>query len=446
MAKLVAADDDSVVRSLVARFVEKNGFELSLAEDGEQFLELVDDETDLVLLDLNMPQPDGFACLEVMAKTRPGVPCVVLSGADEIADAVRAMKAGAVDYVTKPFDGEELIAVLKNALRLRVAMQENEQLKETIGGRGPKVSLVAESELMQEVVRKAEKVAELDSTVLLTGESGVGKGVLARMIHEAGRGEGKPFVTVSCPAMPRELLESELFGHEKGAFTGAIKRRIGKIEAAKGGTLFLDEIGELPLDLQSKFLNVLQDREFQRVGGNELIKADVRLIAATNVDFEEKIREGSFREDLYYRLSVIPIEVPPLRQRLDGVEALAGILLEKISQRQGGRELSLSAGGMEALKSYDWPGNVRQLENELERAGAFCEEGVIQAEDLSFLKKVSKGEGEMTASLGGMKLAEVEKLAIEQTLKQCEGNKAKAARVLDISEKSIYNKMKRLGI
>jgi len=264
MAKLIAADDDPVIRSLVARFVQKGGFELSLAEDGEQLLELVDEETDIVLLDLKMPQPDGFACLEVLAKKRPGVPCVVLSGADEIGDAVRAMKAGAVDYVTKPFDGEELIAVLKNALRLRETIRENEQLKETIGGSGPTVNLVAESAVMKEVVAKAEKVAGLDSTVLLTGESGVGKGVLARMLHAAGKGEEKPFVTVSCPAVPRELLESELFGHEKGAFTGAVKRRIGKIEAAKGGTLFLDEIGELPLELQAKLLNVLQDRRLRR--------------------------------------------------------------------------------------------------------------------------------------------------------------------------------------
>lgn len=270
--------------------------------------------------------------------------------------------------------------------------------------------------------------------------------MLARMIHGASGRADKPFVTVSCPAMPRELLESELFGHEKGAFTGAVKRRIGKIEAAKGGTLFLDEIGDLPIDLQPKLLNVLQDREFQRVGGEELLDADVRIVAATNIDFEAKIQEGEFREDLYYRLSVIPIEIPPLRERLDGLGALCDHLLKKISGRQGGREVSVAKEAMKVLQSYDWPGNVRQLENVLERSAAFSDEGVIEEKDLPKEVVGGAGDGPEVAGIGGIALSELEKQALVQTLKLCGGNKAESARRLGITEKSVYNKLKRHGL
>ncbi len=446
---LLAADDDAVVRSLVARFGERAGFRVQVAGGGVELLEKMDDEVDVVLLDLSMPKPDGFECLAILSEKYPGVPAVVLSGDHEAENAVKAMKLGAVDYVTKPFDGDELVAVLQNAFRLRKTLRENEELKETIGGGGPKVQLVAESVAMEEVIHRARKVAELDSTVLLTGESGVGKGMLARFIHESDKGDGKPFVTVSCPAVPRELLESELFGHEKGAFTGAVKRRIGKVEAACGGTLFLDEVGELPMELQSKLLSVLQDREFQRVGGEQVIQADVRVIAATNVDFSKKIREGSFREDLYFRLSVIPIEVPPLRDRLEGLNLLVGALLEKVAGRIG-QKVVVSDEALSKMRTYHWPGNVRQLENELERAAAFCEQGMIEPKDLMMDCEVEStglaNEGGGLQQIGSISFAEIEKLAIEKTLKHCEGNKAKAARVLEISEKSIYNKMKRLGI
>ncbi|NNM28361.1 MAG: sigma-54-dependent Fis family transcriptional regulator, partial [Akkermansiaceae bacterium] len=370
----------------------------------------------------------------------------VLSGADEAAEAVQAMKLGAVDYLTKPFDPDELFAVLRNARRMRRAERENESLRETFGGAGPETEVVARSEVMREVIEKAGKVAALDSTVLLTGESGVGKGVLARMIHGKSPRTDGPFVTVSCPALPRELLESELFGHEKGAFTGAVKRRIGKVEAARGGTLFLDEVGDLPLDLQPKLLNVLQDRQFQRVGGEAVLDADVRVVAATNLDLEEKIAAGEFREDLFYRLSVIPLEIPPLRERLAEVEALGASILAGMAARRNTKVVQLEKEALQALESFDWPGNVRQLENVLERASAFCEGGVISLEDLPAEFREPNGSDRGPSGVGGIPLADLERAALVQTLELCKGNKAETARRLGVTEKSIYNKMKRFGL
>lgn len=447
-SRLVVADDDEVIRRIISIHGQRQGFEVLEAADGREAMTLIDDDTEVVLLDLKMPHLNGFDCLERMAKDFPSIPAVVLSAADEAQDAVRAMKLGAVDYLTKPFDPDELMTVLANARRMRRAERENEQLRETIGGVGPTVGLVAESQTMEEILQQAEKVAPLDSTVLLTGESGVGKGVLARHIHACSHRQGKPFVTVSCPAMPRDLLESELFGHEKGAFTGALKRRIGKIEAAEGGTLFLDEIGDLPTELQPKLLNVLQDREYQRVGGEELLKADVRIIAATNIDFERKIAEGEFREDLYYRLSVIPIEIPPLRERIDGLAALCTSLLQKVAQRQNRSQVQISPQALSALRAYDWPGNVRQLENVLERSAAFCDDDTIAEKDLPReVRPQNSNEEELSLpQIGGIPLSQLEKEALIQTLRICHGNKAESARRLGITEKSVYNKMKRHGL
>lgn len=447
-SQLLVADDDEVIRRIIEIHGTKQGYDVHTVENGEEAMNHLSEETEVVLLDLNMPKLDGFGCLQRMAADFPSIPAVVLSAADEAADAVRAMKLGAVDYLTKPFDPEELMAVLANARRMRRAERENEGLKETIGGLGPKVSMVAESKVMEEVVQQAEKVAPLDSTVLLTGESGVGKGVLARMIHSHSARHEKPFITVSCPALPRELLESELFGHEKGAFTGALKRRIGKIEAAEGGTLFLDEIGDLPPDLQPKLLNVLQDREFQRVGGEKILQADVRIIAATNIDFEQKIANGEFREDLYYRLSVIPIEIPPLRERIDGLSQLAKVLLEKIAKRQSRKKISIAPAALQLLREYDWPGNVRQMENVLERAAAFSDDNRIESKNLPReVNNQTNDDSEINVSgLGGITLAQLEREALIQTLRLCDGNKAESARRLGVTEKSVYNKLKRHGL
>jgi DNA-binding NtrC family response regulator len=270
--------------------------------------------------------------------------------------------------------------------------------------------------------------------------------MLARLIHAQSARADQPFVTVSCPALPRELLESELFGHEKGAFTGAVRRRRGKIEAAKGGTLFLDEIGDLPLDLQPKLLNVLQDRQFQRLGGEETLEADVRVIAETNLELDVRMREGEFREDLYYRLSVIPIEVPPLRERLEELRGLSASMLDRIAKETGRRKTKLSKEAMAAMQAYDWPGNVRQLENVLERSSAFCEGQVIELKDLPATVRGSKPSGRVPAGIGGIPLSDLERESLIQTLKLCNGNKAETARRLGITEKSVYNKLKRHGL
>ena len=446
--ELVVAEDSATARDLLLTLAKQRGIRAIAAEDGKAAMELVRPDTKAVLLDLGMPVWDGFRCLDYLAEKFPGLPAIVLSSQDQATEAVRALKLGAVDYVTKPFDPEELFAILFKAFELSRMRSENESLRDAVGESFQVDAMVAESAAMSSLMKKAQKIAPLNSSVLLTGESGVGKGLLARTIHSMSPRAGKPFVTVSCPALPRELLESELFGHEKGAFTGAVKRRIGKIESAAGGTLFLDEIGELPLDLQPKLLNVLQDREFQRVGGEATLTADIRLIAATNIDFEEKVADGSFRSDLYYRLSVIPLEVPPLRERPDEIGALCSKILSDIARRRGNEPITISADALALFMEYGWPGNVREMENILERCSAFCDEGVIQVKDLpeSFKDVPERKDAVAVDGLAGMPLAEIEKTAITQTLKMCGGNKAEVSRRLGISEKSVYNKIKSYGI
>jgi DNA-binding NtrC family response regulator len=448
-ADLLIVEDDETTRRLLMLKAGDFGFRAVAVESAEEGLSLIDDELKVVLMDLGLPGMSGFDLLDKLAKDHPGLPSVVLTGANRAEEAVRAMKLGAYDYQTKPFDLEDLFHSLRRASKLREVQQENEELRASLGDAAPIKEMVAEAPVMLEILEKARKVAAINSTVLLTGESGVGKGALARFIHANSQSAAGPFVTVSCPALPRELLESELFGHEKGAFTGAIKRRIGKIEAAKGGTLFLDEIGEMPIDLQPKLLNVLQDREFQRVGGEGFIKADFRLIAATNIDFEEKIRAGEFREDLYYRLSVIPLETPPLRERLEDVPALVDRILGLIAMRRKCGAIRVDAAARKRLTAYRWPGNVREVENVLERASAFCEDRTIRVTDLTRAVQGEEGErpaGALPADLSGLTLEQLEVEAIRQTMAACDGNKAEAARRLGIAEKSVYNKMKRHGL
>ena len=426
-ADLLIVEDDETTRRLLMLKARDFGFRAKAVEKGEEALQCLNDEVKVVLLDLGLPGMSGFELLERLEKEHPGMPSVVLTAADRAEDAVRALKLGAYDYQTKPFDLEDLFLSLRHASKLREVQQENEELRASLSDAAPIGEMVAEAPVMVELLKKARKVAPIQSTVLLTGESGVGKGALARFIHASGGAPGSPFVTVSCPALPRELLESELFGHEKGAFTGAIKRRMGKIEAARGGTLFLDEIGDMPMDLQPKLLNVLQDREFQRVGGEERIKADFRLVAATNIDFEEKIRAGEFREDLFYRLNVIPLELPPLRERPEDVPALMEKILAGISKRRKCGVIRVESAAQKRLTAYRWPGNVREVENVLERASAFCDDRTIRVADLPPFIQGGDEPGASVAlpvGLSGLTLKQLEVEAIRQTLAACEGNKA----------------------
>ncbi len=444
--RLIAADDDETLRGLLAHHAGRYGFDVTIVESGNAAMELIDDETDVLLLDLHMADGDGMDCLKFLAAKFPDTPAVMLSAADEIKDAVEAMKAGAVDFLTKPFDLDELFQVLRQAVEIGAMRKENRALKEVIGVSRPVTGIIGDSETTKEFLQQLEKIAALGSTVLLTGETGVGKGLAARAIHYGSTRAENPFVTVSCPALPRELLESELFGHEKGAFTGALQKRIGKIEAAAGGTLFLDEIGDLPLELQPKLLNVLQDLEFQRVGGTKVLSADVRVIAATNLDLKEEVQRGEFREDLFYRLNVIPLEIPALRERAEDIAALATHFLARGARGQGVVPPVLAKETLKVLEAYDWPGNVRQLENVLERAAAFLEGDTLMPANLPEEIRVPEGGGVnegRAPQVASIPLRDLEKLALTQTLEATGGNKAEAARRLGITEKSIYNKLKR---
>lgn len=452
--RVLVADDEESIRRLIDYNLKKHGFSPVLACDGREAVEMASDDLACALVDLKMPELDGLGVLEHLKKAHPDVPVIIISAVGQVKDAVEAMKRGALEYVTKPFDLDELLALVASAARMGRALQENRQLRAAVTQPAPETGFAGTSVAARELLATVARIAPLDSTVLITGESGVGKGLLARMIHRASRRAAEPFVTVSCPALMRELLESELFGHEKGAFTGAHQRRIGRIEMAEGGTLFLDEIGDLPLLLQPKLLNVIQDREFQRLGGSEQLTADVRLIAATNVDLAEKIALKEFREDLFYRLNVIPIYIPPLRDRRDDLPALCQQVLAGIAHERGTEAFSMSAGASEAVHRYAWPGNVRELENALERASAFCTGNLIQPEHLpaEILRPTPERstsgstQPDKEPNVALRTLDDLEKLAIQQTLVACGGNKAAAARSLGITEKSIYNKMSRLGL
>ena len=450
---ILIADDEKPILRLLDYNLGKRGYNVITASDGKEALEAVTDDLKCALIDLKMPELDGIELLTLIKKTNPDLPVIVMSAVGQVKDAVLAMKKGAFEYVTKPFDLDELFLLTETAVRYGEALSENRGFRGMGSSPVHPQELVGNSAVMQKLREQCQAVASLDSTVLINGESGVGQGVLARAIHQASKRNAETFLTVSCPALPTELLESELFGHEKGAFTGAHQRRVGRFELVGEGTLFLDEIGDLPLSLQAKLLNVLQDREFTRVGGTKLIKTRFRLIAATNVDVQEKIQQKEFREDLYYRLNVINMLVPPLRARLEDLPMLVTHILSRISQARNIPGLGMADETMAILAGYSWPGNVRELENIIERASAFCRNSQILPEDLPPELKnatlLSTGRNcpeKQFQQWGSMSLEELERIAIIQTLESCGGNKAAAARSLGITEKSIYNKMARHGL
>lgn len=447
-AKLFIIDDDKTLRGLVMSHAKMRGIPAADFEDGESAMQQVHEGVEVILLDLRMPGWDGIKCLEYLQEHHPTISTVILSAANEAEEAVEAMKRGAFNYLTKPFDPDELFTALNKARKFHELQKENNVLTTFTEPQINAVDgIVAEAKVTKDLLELVKKVAPLETSVLLTGESGVGKSIFARMIHGMSPRADKPFITVSCPALPRELLESELFGHEKGAYTGASKKRAGKIEAARGGTLFLDELGELPIDLQPKLLNVLQDGIYFPVGSENSVKSDVRIIAASNVDFQEKIAEGSFREDLFYRLSVFPLEIPPLRERLSELPALVEHILAKINMRYGKRGKTCGVKTMEALQKYQWIGNVRELENAIERAWILSGDQDLLPEHFMELKEIYvESDYNVPNGLGGIPLSVIEKSSIIQTLEQTNGNKAQAARMLGITEKTIYNKLNRHNI
>jgi DNA-binding NtrC family response regulator len=446
-ASLLVVDDDPAIRKILRDRFRALGHAVSVAEDGEAALSAFDrGGADLVLLDLQLPGLDGFGVLEALAG-RPDPPrIVVLTAHGSIEAAIRAIRAGAADFVTKPFDAthlEHVVATVleRSAMRTRIATLEGE-----ISERHRLVR--ARSPAMREVEETALRVAPTDTTVLLRGESGTGKEVVARALHKASKRREGPFLAINCAALASDLLESEVFGHEKGAFTGAIRTKPGKVELAAGGTLFLDEVTELPLALQPKLLRVLQEREFERVGGTRTLRADVRLIAATNRDLTSAIAEGRFRQDLYYRLNVVTLKIPPLRDRADDILPLAEHFLRRLALESGRPEIRFSPEARGALSRYGWPGNVRELSNVVERAVVLSTSDMIRAEDLpeELLQEAELPRAADEPRTFHAAVAEAKRSIIRDALRRTDGHQTRAAELLGLTQPYLARLVKSLGL
>jgi len=437
--RILVVDDEEIVRESLSGWLQKDGYSLDVAPDGPTALEKVQAERrSILLVDLKMPGMDGLQVLQEVKKLQPDVAVVIMTAYATVDTAVQAMKLGAYDYLLKPFDPEELSLMVEKISAQQALVRENTLLRKALKREHRFRDAVSKSPRMQAVFELARASAKSNSTVLILGESGTGKEVLARSIHAESEQAKGPFVAVSCAALTESLLESELFGHEKGAFTGAVARRKGKFEVAQGGTLFLDEVGDISPKLQVDLLRVLEERRFFRVGGNEPIDAEVRVIAATNRDLKKAVAGGGFREDLYYRLNVIPITLPPLRERREDVPLLVEHFLEQLSLETKKKVDEVSGEAMALLMAYDWPGNIRELRNALERGVVVSNGPVLQAANLGL-----SGPARPQADAGFATLEEVEKRHIAFVLEKSDGNVTHAARTLGIDRATLYNKIKK---
>ncbi len=443
--KILVIDDDESLRRVLEYNLAQEGYAVLTASSGEQGIELLKKEgADLVVTDVRMPGMDGLQVMQAARKLDPNVQVIILTAFGTIEMAVEAMKAGAFHYISKPFNRDELRLTIRKALQLKDLERENVALRQELQSRIGLDHIIAESPQMRRVLEMLERVAPTETTVLILGESGTGKELIARAIHANSLRSGGPFVAVNCAAIPENLLESELFGHVKGAFTGAIRDRIGKFEAAERGTIFLDEIGEMRPDLQVKILRCLEERSLERVGDNTPIHVDVRVLAATNKDLSKAIQEGAFREDLYYRLNVVPLSIPPLRERREDIRALAQFFLKKLGASP---RLTIAPDAFRGLETYDWPGNVRELENALERAMIFHRGDVITLVDLPETTRAPKAReaAAFPASLpeAGLSLEEVEKELILRALQKHDWNQSRAARYLGITRHTLLYRMEK---
>jgi two-component system response regulator AtoC len=448
--RILVVDDEPSIRKVLAAHIKRLGHEVETADNGASAISLLDEEVfHLVITDLKMPVVDGMSLLRWVQEHQPGLPLILVTAHGTIETAVEALKHGAFDFVTKPFDLPELEGMVRKALATE---QRNAAQLQAAPGRAGERAMIGTTPQMREVLRLVDKVAASPTTVLITGESGTGKELVARALHERSDRADKPFIQVNCGAIPETLFEAELFGYEKGAFTGAVTTKPGRFELAHKGTLFLDEVGELPRDLQVKLLRVLQERKIDRVGGIQPLEIDVRVVAATNVDLKKAVEAGRFRNDLYYRLSVFPIHLSPLRERVDDIPLLVEHFLRHYSHRLGKGVTRVSPEAMAALLEHPWPGNIRELENLVERAVLLTETDRIAMSDLPTLQSTG-GPGEHTEldaldlkEYVRVHLARLERTRIQRVLEAEDGNVTRAARRLGISRKSLQTKMKEYGL
>lgn len=450
-ARILIAEDEKTQRDLLEGFLKKEGFSVEATSNGMQAIEKIkSDFFDIAFLDYKMPELDGLQTLREIRKRFPDLPVVMMTAYGTVETAVSSMKEGAIDYLTKPIDLDELLLIIQKILERSHLIRENRDLRARLQERYTFKNIIYVCPKMEEVMGMVARVGPSQATVLIRGESGTGKELIANAIHYASTRSGKPFVKVSCAAIPETLLESELFGHEKGAFTGAIQKRIGRFEEADGGALFLDEIGDLPASTQVKLLRILQEKEFQRLGSNLTLRTDVRIIAATHRNLEEAMAKGLFREDLYYRLNVISISLPPLRERKEDIPLLIDHFLKKYSDINQKNIHDLSKEARSLLLRYSFPGNVRELENIMERAVVLCREKVITTQDLPFHLQEgrSEKEGEILPKKKTLpdSIEEIERDLIIKALHQHQGVQTRAAESLGISERVLRYKIKKYGI
>jgi DNA-binding NtrC family response regulator len=448
MAAILIVEDEAKMRRLLELNLGEDGFSTLSAGDAESGLKLLrENPVDLVLTDLKLPGMNGLEFLHAVKSHNAALPVVVMTAFGSVETAVEAMKAGASDYVLKPFSLAEMRMVIRKELDVHKLREENRSLREALGRRYELANVAARSVKMQEVLATVDRVAPTNATVLLGGESGVGKDLIARAIHEKSRRARGPFIKINSTAIPENLLESELFGYERGAFTGAVASKPGKFELADKGTLFLDEIGDVPPATQVKLLRVLQEREFERLGGTKTIKVDVRLIAATNRDLREALEQGTFREDLYYRLNVVPIDIAPLRERREDIPELVNLFIARFSGDSGKPVEGITAEAMQILTSYHWPGNVRELQNIIERACALAKGTVLEVADIHLDVRPQKAGSSVNGFLpDGMTLEQWEDEMIQESLRRANGNKSQAARLLGLSRNALRYRLSKIGI
>jgi len=469
--KILVVEDEESLRWVLRKALEDEGYWVQTTANGDLARKALSEHRfDVSLMDIKLPDTDGLTLLKELKEAGTDTTMILMTAQNTMRNAIEAMKLGAFDYVTKPFELEEILVVVQRALESRRLIQEFRELKKELKKSFEPGNMIGQSQAMQKVYKTIGQVANTDATILIQGESGTGKELVAKTIHYNSPRWNKPFLAVHCAAIPRDLLESELFGHEKGSFTGALERRIGKFELAEEGTLFLDEVGDIPLEIQTKLLRILQEREFSRVGGRETLKANIRILAATNQDLEKAIREKRFREDLYFRLKVIPVFLPPLRERKGDIPLLVHYFIDKANRESGTQISGISPEALKLLEEHSWPGNVRELENALIRAAVLARGPILFPKDFQLQNRQGNGvpdldslsleeiirhkledyfqrtQGVALDNLYSLVMERVERPLIELTLKKTRGNQIRAAQILGINRNTLRKKITQLRI